>query len=323
MESAGGDDGEAAFLKAMQDQHEDYSLDPVADSSTNTNQEENSPPIHPDDVLRVDYDDDNGEEDETLPISDESTTALQPTTANIAQKASGQPAETETSEPGALAPATGSSTGPSNAIAEVVPESTTEQDDAELTGPFVIEQDDEASAVSIPNDNRTATLPFQESPDVIEKISQAGSALQPTTMPPVNVNDDAPVPSVIKKPSAAADSVPAPLTQQQKKKRLAQDVAGILEDRISQDSRGDVDAWLQLINYHQKKGKIEDARAVYERFFAQFPTSVSFLPTIHPIISDYFLMTISNRPNNGWHMLKWNLMPTILLMLSVSSPDVY
>lgn len=57
--------------------------------------------------------------------------------------------------------------------------------------------------------------------------------------------------------------------------RLPHDRVGILEDRIKDDSRGDLDAWLSLISEHRKRGKIEDARAVYERFFNVFPSSVS------------------------------------------------
>jgi len=68
-----------------------------------------------------------------------------------------------------------------------------------------------------------------------------------------------------------------------KRKRLPQDLVGQLEDRIAEDPRGDLDAWLSLISEHKRKGKFDDARNVYERFFVLFPQSVSlpsppFLP---------------------------------------------
>ena len=57
--------------------------------------------------------------------------------------------------------------------------------------------------------------------------------------------------------------------------RLPHDRIGILEDRIKEDPRGAVDAWLNLIGEHRKRGKIEDARNAYERFFQVFPSAVS------------------------------------------------
>jgi cleavage stimulation factor subunit 3 len=56
------------------------------------------------------------------------------------------------------------------------------------------------------------------------------------------------------------------------KARLPLDRVGILEDRIKEDPRGDLDAWLSLISEHRKRNKLEDARAVYERFFKVFNT---------------------------------------------------
>lgn len=56
--------------------------------------------------------------------------------------------------------------------------------------------------------------------------------------------------------------------------RLPHDRIGILEDRIKEDPRGAVDAWLNLIGEHRKRGKIEDARNTYERFLLAFPSAV-------------------------------------------------
>lgn len=60
--------------------------------------------------------------------------------------------------------------------------------------------------------------------------------------------------------------------------RLPHDTIGILEDRIKEDPRGDLQAWLHLINEHKKRGKIDDARNVYERFLSIFPSAVSRSP---------------------------------------------
>ncbi|KAK5162552.1 hypothetical protein LTR04_003432 [Oleoguttula sp. CCFEE 6159] len=91
----------------------------------------------------------------------------------------------------------------------------------------------------------------------------ASSAQQPTVKPsetisaPVRVNGSAP----------ATPSTMLPKT------RLPHDRVGILEDRIAEDPRGDMDAWRSLISEHRKRSKWDEARAVYERFFKVFPSA--------------------------------------------------
>lgn len=70
--------------------------------------------------------------------------------------------------------------------------------------------------------------------------------------------------------TTAAQNVSGP------KARLPHDKTGILEDRIKEDPRGDMEAWLSLISEHRKRTKLDDARAVYERFLRVFPHAVSF-----------------------------------------------
>ena len=57
--------------------------------------------------------------------------------------------------------------------------------------------------------------------------------------------------------------------------RLPHDKIGILEDRIKEDPQGDLEAWLNLISEHRRRGKIEDARNAYERLLSVFPFAVS------------------------------------------------
>jgi len=57
--------------------------------------------------------------------------------------------------------------------------------------------------------------------------------------------------------------------------RLPLDRIGLLEDRVKEDPRGDVEAWLSLISEHKKRNKVEEVRSVYDRFFAVFPQAVS------------------------------------------------
>ena len=58
------------------------------------------------------------------------------------------------------------------------------------------------------------------------------------------------------------------------KARLPHDRIGMLEDRIKEDPRGDIEAWLGLIEEQKKRAKLEDARSVYERFLVVFPFAV-------------------------------------------------
>ena len=59
-----------------------------------------------------------------------------------------------------------------------------------------------------------------------------------------------------------------------KKRRLALDKIGLLEDKIALDRR-DTDAWLTLIKEHRRKGKMEDIRKTYDRFLTIYPLAVT------------------------------------------------
>ena len=63
--------------------------------------------------------------------------------------------------------------------------------------------------------------------------------------------------------------------------RLAHDRVGILEDRIEEDPRGDIPAWLELIAEHRSRGRLDSARETYERFLKVFPMAVSFATLIY------------------------------------------
>lgn len=81
----------------------------------------------------------------------------------------------------------------------------------------------------------------------------------------------APATQVLTSAGTSAQGVSAP------KARLPNDRTGILEDKIKEDPRGALDSWLALINEHKSRNKLDEARAVYERFFKVFPQAVSSL----------------------------------------------
>lgn len=61
-------------------------------------------------------------------------------------------------------------------------------------------------------------------------------------------------------------------TTELKRKRLATDTIGILEDRIAANPR-DMPAWLDLISTIVRKEKLDESRDIYERFLAMYPLS--------------------------------------------------
>lgn len=79
----------------------------------------------------------------------------------------------------------------------------------------------------------------------------------------------------------------APFAPAVPKGRLAHDVVGILEDRIKDDPRGDVLAWLELIDELKRRNKQEEVRRLYDRYFEVFPLAVRDFPVLISLSSDF------------------------------------
>jgi cleavage stimulation factor subunit 3 len=75
-------------------------------------------------------------------------------------------------------------------------------------------------------------------------------------------------------PSSRAVHAP-PASKVESTTRDPNDTVGILEDRIQEDPRGDVEAWLALLQEHRSHDRFDHVRNVYTRFFQYFPTAVS------------------------------------------------
>lgn len=132
----------------------------------------------------------------------------------------------------------------------------------------------------------TATASASTLPN-LGPISQSDGSTEPgQNLPTLQVK--AAVPSVQSSVSTPTSAAP--------KARLPHDHVGILEDRMKEDLRGDIDAWLSLIAEHRKRNKLDEARNVYDRFFRVFPSAVSLLvaSSICLELTDYRL-----RPING------------------------
>ena len=77
----------------------------------------------------------------------------------------------------------------------------------------------------------------------------------------------------------AVPSMNSQVTNITTKPRLPHDRIGILEDKIKEDEKGDLAAWLELIAELKRRGKNEEVRKAYERFLAVFPMAVSLFPS--------------------------------------------
>lgn len=84
------------------------------------------------------------------------------------------------------------------------------------------------------------------------------------------------------------------------KARLPHDKVGMLEDRIKDDERGDMDAWLSLISEHRKRGKVDESRKTYERFFGVFPSAVCVIDVSQVSGTKSFLRQNSGSPTHNW-----------------------
>lgn len=124
-------------------------------------------------------------------------------------------------------------------------------------------QDQGVTGVVSPT-SATLTVP---APAVASSID-TGAAMAPSA----NISQPLPSPAKASAPAATPTSATASALP---KARLPNDRVGILEDRIAEDPRGDLEAWKDLIDEHKRRNKIPEARAVYDRFFEVFPHAVS------------------------------------------------
>ena len=53
------------------------------------------------------------------------------------------------------------------------------------------------------------------------------------------------------------------------------DPTALLEARVKEDPRGDMDAWLNLMAEYRRRSNLDSLRDVYNRFVEVFPQAVS------------------------------------------------
>ncbi|EAL92479.1 mRNA 3'-end-processing protein rna14 [Aspergillus fumigatus] len=176
-------------------------------------------------------------------------------------------------------------------------------------GGFVVEDEDEDDAgdadyeppavLGVEDMNTVATNVPQQSVSGNENeasstpdVSLDDAAQQSASLNNVSHNSYSPAPAVAPKSDVAvaagqslynshalqsgnvqdsATATPTPDSPSTSKGRLPHDRVGILEDRIQEDPRGDIPAWLELINEHRSRNRFDSARDVFERFLKVFP----------------------------------------------------
>lgn len=140
-----------------------------------------------------------------------------------------------------------------------------------LTGSTTVATSTTAS-FSAPVSSVTSDIPVP-AVQVSTASAEQGNILSPSVQPSA-------APTPIPKPTDGAGTSQtvqsAPLAH-----RLPHDKVGQLEDRIKDDPKADTDAWMTLIAHYKEKDQPDNARKVYERFLAVFPSAVCIYAQYH------------------------------------------
>ena len=134
--------------------------------------------------------------------------------------------------------------------------------------------------------------PLQNSISQHDLQNQADSKID--AHPTVPVNPNVAAGSAPGQSSTQVRTTTAAISSAPPKARLPNDRTGILEDRIKEDPRGDLEAWFSLITEHRNRNKLDDARSVYERFFKILPQAVSLPFALDINYSIYFTQLRTN-----------------------------
>ncbi|KAK1585164.1 mRNA 3'-end-processing protein RNA14 [Colletotrichum navitas] len=138
-------------------------------------------------------------------------------------------------------------------------------------GGFLVGDSDDEEDVSTPA-STTAVAPDAAQPPVTRNhppLTVSTPVQTQVSATPEQPNNG----TAARAPSAASSAAhaPAPPTVQPLPSRDPNDTFGILEDRVKEDPRGDMEAWLALIAEHRRYDQLDELRAVYERFVQVFP----------------------------------------------------
>ncbi|KAJ5158581.1 RNA-processing protein HAT helix [Penicillium coprophilum] len=189
-----------------------------------------------------------------------------------------------------------------------------DEGDAEYEPPAVLGGEDaSAMPVTMSEDPSSGNAMQNTSPDVSSHQAEQGPASGPdvanSSYSPVLVPniDPSSVPGQshwaaqdLQSATIQNSTVPTSVPDSPASKgRLAHDRVGMLEDRIREDPRGDIPAWLELIAEHRGRSRLDSARDTYERFLKLFPMAADqwvAYATMESELNEFFrLEQIFNR----------------------------
>lgn len=196
------------------------------------------------------------------------------------------------------------------------------EEDADYEPPGVLDTEDMDAPVSGTANQTSSALDVPSTEPAQDPASAKDVSHSSYSPAPKNDVSAAPgqslqIPQAVQSDTAQNSAAPTPTpdapSTSPPKGRLPHDRVGILEDRIQEDPRGDIQAWLDLINEHRSRNRIDNAREVYERFLKMFPLAVSVFCIVGTANAHFV------RPNNGWHTPAWNPKSTSYIASSRSS----
>jgi cleavage stimulation factor subunit 3 len=264
--------------------------------------------------------DDDDDEEEYEPDFGEAAPNDTPAHTNPSATASAQPSQ-QVSRTSSAAPNVAEQTTKPKTVGGFILEESDDEEDAtpapsQLNGTRGAQSGLGAIATSEAQD---LSLGSEPTPDVAASFAQQNNGLMGSTTsatsttasisaPVSSVTSDIPVPAVqvstapaeqgnVFSPSVQPSAAPTPIpksadgmgTSQTVQSaslahRLPHDKVGQLEDRIKDDPKADTDAWMTLIAHYKEKDQPDNARKVYDRFLAVFPSAVCTSLQCHTLL---------------------------------------
>ncbi|KAJ5174422.1 mRNA 3'-end-processing protein rna14 [Penicillium canariense] len=158
-----------------------------------------------------------------------------------------------------------------------------DKEEADYEPPAALGVDDSNAMPMTMSEDPSSGNPNQDtSPDVSSHLTVQSSASVPTVanssyssapVPNIDPSVSGPIQWASHDPSMQNSTVPTPVpdSPSASRGRLPHDRVGILQDRVDEDPRGDLSAWLELIAEHRARNRLDSAREIYERFLKEFP----------------------------------------------------
>ena len=287
--------------------------DPLDPPTFNAGDDDDDDSYDPAVVVNGDAAGDDEDEEEYEPDFGDATAQDSPAQDKASSTASAQPSQQVSRTPSAAPNVAEQTTKPKTVGGFILEESDDEEDatpaPSQLEGTRGAQsglgEAQDLSLGSEPTPDAVAASFAQQNNGLMGSTTVATSTTASFSAPVSSVTSDIPVPAVqvstasadqgnvlspSVQPSAAPTPAPKPADSATTSHtaqsaplahRLPHDKVGQLEDRITDDPKADTDAWMTLIAHYKEKDQPDNARKVYERFLAVFPSAVCTNPQRH------------------------------------------